>query len=173
MEIEASQYSPRDMLEQVTSLTSSLFSAKALTFESDIASSLPETVVGDHDRVQQIVVNLLSNAAKFTMQGKVTLKAFAGDGGMWQVQVSDTGPGIAPHQQELIFEPFRQVDGSSTRQFAGSGLGLAIVRDLCRLMNGTVRVESELGHGSTFIVTLPIQMSAHELVTLSSEAAAR
>jgi signal transduction histidine kinase len=153
------------MLDHVASLTSSLFSEKPIQFEFRPDPSLPEKVVGDRERVEQVVFNLLSNASKFTSEGKVELKAQAVENAMWRISVRDTGAGIAPHQLELIFEPFRQVDGTSTRQFAGTGLGLSIVRELCRLMRGFVRVESEVGQGSTFIVELPIDASDSEPIT--------
>jgi signal transduction histidine kinase len=80
----------------------------------------------------------------------------------WQVSVRDTGLGIPPHAQEYIFDEFRQVDGSMRRMYGGTGLGLAICRNLCRLMGGNIRVQSALGQGSTFIVTLPMITSAEK-----------
>lgn len=156
MEIVPAPYTPQTMLERAAALSSSLFSQKNLVFKTSFDDSLPATVIGDRDRVEQIIVNLLSNAAKFTSQGEVELVASRVGDDAWSVTVSDTGPGIAPHMQEIIFEPFRQADGTTTRQFGGSGLGLTISRELCQMMDGTLRLQSELGQGSTFIVTLPI-----------------
>jgi signal transduction histidine kinase len=128
-----------------------------------VDASVPESVVGDRLRVEQIIVNMLSNAAKFTSTGQVELSAISVDKSRWEVSVRDTGTGIAPHMQEIIFEPFRQVDGTTSRQIGGSGLGLAISRELCQIMDGTLRVESEVGRGSTFTMTLPINVDQPEL----------
>ncbi len=118
---------------------------------------MPETLIGDEQRIEQIAVNLLSNAFKFTDQGTVSLDISPDlPAQTWTIRVSDTGIGIPPHALDLIFEEFRQVDGSPTRAYTGTGLGLAIARNLARLMNGSVAVESELGKGSTFTVTLPL-----------------
>lgn len=157
MEIHVAPYSPQEMLERVVAQTSSLFAQKDLAFKTNIDSSLPRAVVGDRARVEQVVVNLLSNAAKFTEQGGVELIASTGKPNEWSIAVRDTGPGIAPHMLEVIFEPFRQVDGTSSRQHGGSGLGLAIARELCRMMDGTLEVQSEAGRGSTFVMTLPVE----------------
>ena len=113
--------------------------------------------MGDEPRVEQVAINLISNAFKFTAEGSVTLDIGVNqDAHTWTIRVIDTGIGIPPHALDLIFEEFRQVDGSPTRAYTGSGLGLAIVRNLVRLMNGSIVVESELGKGSTFTVTLPL-----------------
>ncbi|NJL93172.1 MAG: hypothetical protein HC915_05310 [Anaerolineae bacterium] len=102
---------------------------------------------------------MLSNAIKFTEQGRVQL-ALENGGDQWRIIVSDTGIGIPPHARDLIFEEFRQVDQTSRRQYGGTGLGLAIVNKLVRTMGGTVSFQSELGQGSTFTVTLPLQTQA-------------
>lgn len=120
-------------------------------------------LMADRDKVRIILVNLLSNAAKFTQNGSVTFSAYRQviGGDEWVVfQVSDTGIGIAPALQETIFQPFQQVDGSFTRQHSGLGLGLAINRHYCEMMGGTMTVESEPGRGSTFTVTLPAEVTA-------------
>jgi signal transduction histidine kinase len=156
MEIVPITYNPREMLERVAAQSSALFANKNLKFEVKLGDNMPSSVVGDRDRVEQVVVNLLSNAAKFTKEGSVELNAARTKNNTWIIEVKDTGIGIAPHALEMIFEPFRQVDGSTSRQHGGSGLGLAIVRELCQMMNGQLQVQSELGKGSTFTVTLPV-----------------
>jgi signal transduction histidine kinase len=109
----------------------------------------------DRAKMQQILTNLVSNAVKFTEEGSVTLEAHPQPGGGCTVHVRDTGIGIKREDQELIFEEFRQVDGSSTRRYQGTGLGLAIARRFAHLLQGTLTVESALGGGSTFTLTLP------------------
>ncbi|KAB2855917.1 MAG: hypothetical protein F9K46_14900, partial [Anaerolineae bacterium] len=101
--------------------------------------------------------NLLSNAFKFTEQGAVTLKISSdSDTQTWSLAVTDTGIGIPAHALDVIFEQFRQVDNSSTRIYQGAGLGLAITRHLVQMMDGKIKVESTVGAGSTFTVTLPM-----------------
>jgi len=107
--------------------------------------------------LQQILVNLISNAIKFTPAGAVRLRLYCPDADHWALQVFDTGFGIPGEAQIYIFEPFRQVDGSVTRAHAGTGLGLSIVKQLTTLMGGEITLESEVGRGSTFTVSLPLQ----------------
>ncbi|HSS64546.1 MAG TPA: ATP-binding protein, partial [Gammaproteobacteria bacterium] len=129
---------------------------------------------GDEVRLQQIVTNLLSNAAKFTDAGTIRLEVSGDDEGV-RITVSDTGIGIAPEHLECVFDPFRQVDSSTSRRAGGTGLGLPICRKLCRLMGGTVTAQSQLGSGSTFEVLLPWQSRqckldvAHESTRPSDE----
>ena len=110
---------------------------------------------GDRAKVQQVLLNLVSNAVKFSDAGDAIDVATSTTDGEVRVAVRDTGPGIEPSKLELIFEPFTQVDSSLTRRAAGTGMGLAIARKLATAMGGTVTVESELGVGSTFTLTLP------------------
>lgn len=131
--------------------------AKRLRFETDL-TACPPLVAGDAGRLKQIVSNLLSNAVKFTAAGTVTLRAEAA-GDDIRISVADTGIGIAPDRQGDVFEPFRQADASTTRRYGGTGLGLSICRSLARAMGGDIVVESRLGYGSTFIVTLPLPVA--------------
>jgi signal transduction histidine kinase len=107
--------------------------------------------------LSKIAINLLSNAFKFTHQGEVSLDLKRVNQ-EWSISVTDTGIGIPTHAREYIFEEFRQVDGSSKRLYGGTGLGLALVQKLARAMGGTVSLQSELGKGSTFTVTLPLEV---------------
>jgi two-component system sensor histidine kinase ChiS len=164
IELVSTPVSPHDLAEQWHSQMQALAKQKNLSFEFHIDPTLPQTLYADPERVTQIAVNLLGNAFKFTEQGSVTLD-LTREEAAWVIQVSDTGIGIAPHAINYIFDEFRQVDGSPQRAYGGSGLGLAIVRNLCRMMRGTVRCTSELGQGSTFTVTLPlVTASEPELV---------
>jgi signal transduction histidine kinase len=160
VEIQEEPFSPREMVTKVSTQTSSLAERKALRFVQTIEDNVPQTLLGDQARLEQVLLNLLSNAFKFTTNGEVELSVKAmPDTQQWIISVRDTGIGIPPHAQEYIFEEFRQVDGSSRRMYGGSGLGLAICRNLCRLMDGDIRVQSTLGEGSMFTVTLPLKLS--------------
>jgi signal transduction histidine kinase/DNA-binding response OmpR family regulator/CHASE3 domain sensor protein len=132
---------------------------KRLKFATVIESGTPATVETDPQRLGQILKNLLSNALKFTHRGEIGLRVSAAGRDAVSFAVRDTGVGIAPHQQEVIFEAFRQADGSIHRKFGGTGLGLSISRDLARLLGGSVVVDSSPGTGSTFTLTVPVKYS--------------
>ena len=141
---------------------------KRLDLSCQVDPNVPEMVVGDAGRVRQVVVNLVGNAIKFTEEGEivvgVSLEEAADDRVRLRFAVSDTGIGIAPEKQALIFDPFTQADGSTTRVYGGTGLGLSICRRLVEMMNGAIWVESEVGRGSTFYFTaelgLPVGATA-------------
>lgn len=128
--------------------------AKGLEMALQLADDLPSEIVIDAQRVRQILNNLLNNAIKFTENGKVGLTVRR-DGECIAFDVSDSGPGIPPEAQELIFEKFRQLDQFMTRDHGGTGLGLALARELAHLLGGDLRVRSRIGEGSTFTLTLP------------------
>ena len=115
-------------------------------------------LTADSMRLKQILLNLLSNACKFTKQGEVKLQArkVANGGNGIELAVVDTGIGMTPEQRAKLFEEFTQADSSTARQYGGTGLGLAITRKLARMMGGDVTAASELGKGSVFIVRLPV-----------------
>ena len=126
-----------------------------LRLSLDLQEGLP-MLITDRGKIRQILFNLLSNAVKFTPEnGLVTLRARRDGNDCVRIDVSDTGPGISAEHQSLIFEKFRQIDASATREHRGTGLGLAIARELTRLLGGEIGVESELNAGSTFWVRLP------------------
>lgn len=164
LEIVPSNVDIRSLVATIERDLGVLAEQKGVNMHLDIDTELPQTVRMDEDALNKIMVNLVSNAVKFTQKGYVTLRvAKRNDQSNDQsnshlnIEVQDTGIGIPVHQREIIFESFRQGDPTSTRQYGGSGLGLSIVRNLVNALHGTIRVESEVGKGSTFIVTLPLE----------------
>ena len=129
---------------------------KGLAFAVTVEPGSAERIDTDPQRLAQILRNLLSNAFKFTEKGEVGLRVFAAGDDALAMAVSDSGIGVAPHEQQVIFEAFRQADGSTHRRFGGTGLGLSISRDLARLLGGDITVHSKPGEGSVFTVTLPV-----------------
>ncbi|NJC95551.1 MAG: hypothetical protein C3F07_09265 [Anaerolineales bacterium] len=147
---------PAELLENLHSLMDKVASDKSLKLTSEIDDVLPETLIGDSARLQQILINLVTNAIKFTDQGTVSVKLFCVDDRRWGIEVSDTGQGIPGSELPLIFDTFRQVDSAATRTHGGFGLGLSIVKQLVNLMSGEIAVTSELGMGTKFTITLPL-----------------
>ncbi|HID8535771.1 TPA: response regulator [Stenotrophomonas maltophilia] len=130
---------------------------KGLALQIEADALAPSQLVADSQRLQQILKNLLANAVKFTEHGKVSLHVRAGGQGRIRFEVCDSGIGIAREQLQVIFEAFRQADGSTRRRYGGTGLGLSISRDLAERMGGSIQVDSEPGRGSCFILELPLQ----------------
>jgi len=157
-----SQFAPRELLTEVDSVMGILAQAKGLELVCQVEAGVPDKLLGDPQRLHQIVVNLVSNALKFTEQGQVDVRIYNHDPERWAIDVSDTGPGIPPEAQTYIFEAFRQVEGEKPRNHSGFGLGLSIVKQLTTLMGGEVKLESELGHGSTFTVMMPFSPTQEE-----------
>jgi signal transduction histidine kinase/ActR/RegA family two-component response regulator len=131
---------------------------KGLAFNIEVDAATAGWWEGDADRLRQIVGNLLSNAVKFTPQGEVGAKVdIEPVSGALRLTVRDSGVGIAPEKMPALFEKFTQADNSATRRFGGTGLGLAICRELTQMMGGSINVQSREGHGSTFVVELPLE----------------
>jgi signal transduction histidine kinase len=149
-------FSPANMLQRVEATMSVVARNRGLQLTTSMEPDLPETFVGDEQRLQQILLNLVGNAIKFTKAGEIQVKFFCVDHSHWAFQVADTGAGIPQEALSYIFEPFRQVDNAITRENRGTGLGLTICKQLVELMNGEINVESEEGKGSIFTVILPI-----------------
>lgn len=149
-----------ELLPSAVATAQWILAGKQLRVELDM-TSLP-TLVTDRAKLNQVVLNLMSNAVKFTPEpGSVTLRARTTmDGDGIEISVEDTGIGIAPAELERIFDEFHQVDGSSSRDYGGVGLGLSLVRRLLVELGGTIHVTSQLGRGSTFVVTLPLIAAA-------------
>ena len=129
---------------------------KKLAFAIGLDAGLPQAVRTDATRLKQIMKNLLANAFKFTREGAVELRIEPRGAGFVAFAVRDTGIGIPPDKQEVIFEAFQQADGSTSRQYGGTGLGLSISRELARLLGGRLELQSEPGKGSTFTLVLPL-----------------
>jgi signal transduction histidine kinase len=151
-------YSVADMVATVLSATESLARTKGIALGSAVAPGLPAGL-GDARRLTQVLLNLVGNAIKFTDQGSVEVRA-AHVGDTFELSVVDSGFGIAPEDQKKIFEEFQQVDNTSTRKKGGTGLGLSISRKIVELHGGAITVESEIGKGSTFKVTIPVHVAA-------------
>ena len=133
-----------------------LIARSNVTVTATVPAGLP-VVRSDRQKVKQILLNLLTNALKFTRRGSVTVScAHRRRNGTVAIAVADTGIGIAPHDQERIFEAFSQADSSSAREGSGSGLGLAICQRLATVLGGQITVESAVGKGSTFTLVLPV-----------------
>ena len=135
---------------------------KGLALDINTAADMPATLNGDSRRIQQVLINLAGNAVKFTKTGGVKIHFHTAGSDKWAFDVQDSGPGIAAEAQGYIFESFRQTDYGATREYGGVGLGLSIVRSLVNLMGGEVSVDSKIGHGSTFIVVLPLNPTKEE-----------
>ena len=158
LEIESYAFSVRGILDDVSTLFGAQAEQKGMELRLEVSDKVPERVMGDGSRLRQILANLVGNAVKFTDQGRVEVVCHAryGDSAQLRIEVRDTGIGIPAERLENLFEPFDQVDSSIRRRHGGTGLGLAISRRLALAMGGDLRVSSEPGRGSVFVVTLPM-----------------
>jgi signal transduction histidine kinase/CheY-like chemotaxis protein len=163
MRIESAPFSIRGLLHSVEAMFKSKANEKQLKLSVHIDESLPDTLEGDPVRLTQILVNLIGNALKFTNTGsisvKVTHEGHSGDTIKTGIAISDTGIGIEKDKLENIFERFQQAEDSVTRKYGGTGLGLSIVSELVSLLQGNIRVESDTGKGTTFILIIPYKIS--------------
>ncbi|MCB1886065.1 MAG: transporter substrate-binding domain-containing protein [Rhodocyclaceae bacterium] len=163
LRIESIDFDLGEVLDGVATLASTRLADKHVEFIYDIAPGMPPRLRGDPHRLAQILTNLVGNAAKFTDQGHIILRIAPlpeHGAGRYGFTVEDTGIGIAPEQTARLFQPFTQVDGSTTRLYGGTGRGLSICRQLCELMGGTIGVDSTPGVGSRFDVILPFGAAA-------------
>ncbi len=154
MDVMAANFSVRMLMDQCANLATPLLKAR-VRLEKDIDPDA-SIIYSDQDKIKQIVLNLLSNSAKFTREGKIVL-ALQRQGDLLKISVTDSGIGISEEALGRIFEEFQQADTSTTRQYGGTGLGLAISRNLARLLGGNLTATSEVNKGSTFTLTLPFQ----------------
>lgn len=155
LEVYLAPLSLHEVIERTVESVRNLADEKAIYLKVEITEAVPEVILGDVRKLEQIIVNLLSNAIKFTSAGGITVAVDIVNSDRWRMRVIDTGIGIPQASRKSIFEPFQQVDGSSTRKYKGTGLGLAITKRLIEGMDGTIHVTSEEGKGSTFTVELP------------------
>ncbi|MBP6545287.1 MAG: response regulator, partial [Phenylobacterium sp.] len=161
LELEEIAFDLSEVGARVIDLWRETASAKGLALSYELAPGAPRWLAGDPNRIRQIMLNLVSNALKFTQDGEVRLTvrpviAQGEDTARFEIAVSDTGIGITPDQQARLFQSFAQADAATTRKFGGTGLGLAICRQLTDLMGGEITVESEPDRGSVFRVTLEL-----------------
>jgi signal transduction histidine kinase/CheY-like chemotaxis protein len=173
MELEYATVSLAEMTEGLRSLFAPVAKDKGIGLEIERKKGLPLTIETDRMRLEQILKNLLSNALKFTSKGAVTLDVAPEPGPPARLAftVRDTGIGIAPDKQALIFEAFQQEDGSTRRKYGGTGLGLSISRELAKLLGGEIRLVSEPGKGSEFTVVVPLARPAEKPVQQSQPVA--
>jgi hypothetical protein len=143
------------LFNEVKTSNAGLFLNKPIELRLEIEEDLP-AIWADRVRINQILNNLISNAVKFTEEGHVELRAYR-EGEWIHLQVADTGIGMNQEDLDQVFERFQQVDGSNARRAEGTGLGLSITRHLVQMHNGKIDVQSELGQGSTFTVSLPTE----------------
>jgi signal transduction histidine kinase len=154
LELELEPVDVGELVEQVVGQTSSAAEARQITLRAEIEPSIPP-VTADGDRLIQVLTNLLGNALRYAPEsGHVTVRAAKADGKV-RLSVEDDGPGIEPQELPYVFERFWRGDKSRSRGSGGSGIGLAIVRQLIEMHSGTVGVESQVGHGTTFWIELP------------------
>jgi signal transduction histidine kinase len=162
MEVRAEPLSVNDLFEALISVLKPLIESKQLTVSAAVATDVP-IIETDPSKLQQVLYNFMSNAIKFSPTGgQIDLTAERENGDGVRISVTDHGPGIAKDLQDVIFEKFRQVDQSVTRQHSGTGLGLAISKELMSLLSGSIGVVSTPGHGATFWVILPLGIRAGE-----------
>jgi len=188
LELESTAFSLRDCIESTARTLATNASGKGIELACRISTELPDVVIGDPGRLRQIVANLLSNAIKFTHQGEVVVDVESGPEEQSKVDtpanvqdptkqltlkisVWDTGVGIPPEKQRIIFEAFSQADASTTRHFGGTGLGLTISSQLVQMMDGTIQVESEVGKGSRFWFTVKLGVAKNQTLAEPADAA--
>ncbi len=159
--IDSTEFDLAVMMEDVHRLMAVGAHQKGLELAWSIAPEVPEAVIGDPTRLRQILTNLMGNAIKFTTEGEVVVRVElverADHEMVVQLSVRDTGIGVTEAQKDKIFQAFVQADGSTTRNYGGTGLGLSICESLSRMMGGSIRLESEFGKGSTFVVTVRLR----------------
>ncbi|MDP1545210.1 MAG: histidine kinase N-terminal 7TM domain-containing protein [Anaerolineales bacterium] len=156
LKLAETSFEIREVLGKTCNQLSVLAEAKNLEFSAVISEDMPISIVGDSQRLKQILINLISNAIKFTETGGVSVRIYKSSPAEWIMQVRDTGPGIPRESMHMVFESFKQLPEASKIIRKGYGLGLSITKQLITLMNGSITVESKVGQGTTFTITLPL-----------------
>jgi signal transduction histidine kinase/CheY-like chemotaxis protein len=156
IELLAEPFNPISLVEGVAELLAPRAQGKGLEIATVMAPDLPQGLIGDEARLRQVLLNLAGNAVKFTISGGVGIRASWRQPGLLRIEISDSGPGIPPHQQSIIFDEFEQADGSSSRRHEGTGLGLAISRRIVESMGGQLKLEQSSEKGSVFAFELPL-----------------
>lgn len=156
MDLQFEQVFVHDVVKNMSSIFQPLAQEKQISFLVDIDQNVPATVETDNMRVEQVLKNLIANALKFTAKGSVGLHVSFTNGQV-SFTVTDTGIGISEDKQQLVFEAFQQEDGSTRRKYGGTGLGLSISRELAKLLGGEISLQSEVGKGSRFTLTIPVK----------------
>lgn len=165
MKLEFQPVSLKELVSDMQAMFGPVANEKRIALNLEISNEIPSTIETDKMRLHQIVRNLISNALKFTSAGHVTLALEPSEAEDFiQVRVADTGIGIPKEKHRVIFDAFQQADGSTRRKFGGTGLGLSISRELVKLLGGDIRLKSEPGQGSEFIVTIPVSKPSAEPV---------
>ena len=167
MDIETVKFEVNDIIENVISSMSVMAKEKSLNLRVDVSPQVPKTLVGDPLRISQVLLNICSNAVKFTGHGTVSVSfdySSEADFGSLKIEINDSGIGMSQDHINKIFESFTQADGSTSRKFGGTGLGLTIVKELLKMMGGGVNVTSEEGHGSCFKIHIPLESVGHSKV---------
>jgi signal transduction histidine kinase len=165
LSLEITSFEPVALVKDTLADLGILAQGSGLELTSHVAADVPTTLSGDRQRLHQVLNNLVDNAIKFTKRGSVSVRIYRPDETHWALAVLDTGPGIPVEAQEYVFDPFRQIDNSITREHVGVGLGLTIVKQLVTLMGGEITLESKVGQGSTFTVVLPLVIQTQEEVS--------
>jgi two-component system, sensor histidine kinase and response regulator len=170
LDIECAEFDLDVVIGHVADLVGHKAAAKGLEFVLDVAAQVPRRLIGDSLRVGQILINYANNAMKYTDRGRIVVKVRVQERGrddaLLHFSVADTGIGLTPEQQQLLFQSFQQADSSITRKYGGTGLGLAISKNLAQLMGGEVGVESRFGEGSTFWFTIRAGVAHHTGLTV-------
>src|SRR5579863_3724163 len=159
LKLDETEFVLAEMVDSALSMEREKAEAKGLKLTTTLDPTLPQTIIGDATRIQDLLGHLLDNAIKFTHRGSVDFR-LAREGQVLKIEVRDTGIGIDPERKARIFESFHQIDSGLSRTYPGLGLGLALVQKLLALMGGEISAESELDKGSTFTVRLPIRLPA-------------
>jgi CheY-like chemotaxis protein len=175
LEIAPHMFSLRETIDRVGDLFTQRCASKGVALVVEVAPDIPEFLIADSTRITQVLLNLVSNAVKFTSEGSVRVEVSgAQSGGLWNLRfaVKDSGIGIPADRIDRLFKPFSQIDSSTTRRFGGTGLGLAICQRLVEMMQGRISVSSVDGKGSSFNFTLPAELSGVSCTSAPAEKAA-